>query len=340
MWEDFGDYQGIEVKDKTVTTPKLADLAVTNQKLDADIKDTLNYYDFTIVEGKFVSTSGTIIDAPTSTYAHTSLIHLPAGENVEIKAGGSASVSVISKYDSSGTFISNLQSGEGKVGTYTIRSTGDGIWIRVTNNSGYLPHANVYVRKKSLIDELSIDKTKLTTNLQKDLGYVPVELVYGEFIASSSQPTMDVGEVGVNPVYIRTKPIHLKAGETIEFNAVSTASTLTVAIVDASGNFEKVGLVGDVNSDVLKYFKATEDCYVIITNHTSYVSEEDFYVKSKSRIYNQDLNTNSDVSFNSVSTAGDLPTGTIANPPVGLLSGDVWADTTDSTEYPILRVKL
>src|SRR5699024_8544442 len=25
VWEDFGDYQGIEIKDKTVTTPKIAD---------------------------------------------------------------------------------------------------------------------------------------------------------------------------------------------------------------------------------------------------------------------------------------------------------------------------
>lgn len=56
--------------------------------------------------------------------------------------------------------------------------------------------------------------------------------------------------------------------------------------------------------------------------------------------YDQDLNTNSDVSFNSVSTNGQLPTGTLTNPPVGLVSGDVWADTTDSAEFPILRVKL
>ena len=56
--------------------------------------------------------------------------------------------------------------------------------------------------------------------------------------------------------------------------------------------------------------------------------------------YDQDLNTNSDVSFKSVSTNGQLPTGTLTNPPVGLVSGDVWADTTDSVEFPILRVKL
>lgn len=277
-WEDFGDYQGIELKDKTVTTPKLADLAVTNQKLDTDIKDALKYYDFTLTDGKFVSKTGSIGDG--QTYAHTSLIYLPAGEIVEVKAGGSASVSVISKYDSSGTFLSNLQSGEDKLGTYTIRSTGDGMWIRITNNTLYLPHVKVYVKSLDLIDNSSIDKTKLTSDLQKEIGYIPVDLVYGEFITSSSH-AQGAGKVGIGPTYIRTKPIPLKAGESIEFNAVSSASTLSLSIVDASGNFEKVGIVGSETSEPLKYFKAHEDCYVIITNNTANVPEEDFYVKKK-----------------------------------------------------------
>ena len=277
-WEDFGDYQGVEVKDKTVTTPKLADLAVTNQKLDTDIKDALKYYDFTLTDGKFVSKAGSIGNG--QTYAHTSLIYLPAGEIVEVKAGGSASVSVISKYDSSGTFLSNLQSGEDKLGTYTIRSTGNGMWVRITNNTLYLPHGKVYVKSLDLIDNSSIDKTKLTSGLQKEIGYMPSELVYGEFITSSTH-AQGVGKVGIGPTYIRTKPIPLKAGESIEFNAVSSASTLSLSIVDASGNFEKVGIVGSESSEPLKYFKATEDCYVIITNNTANVSEEDFYVKKK-----------------------------------------------------------
>lgn len=277
-WEDFGDYQGVEVKDKTVSTPKLADLAVTNQKLDTDIKDALNYYDFTLTDGKFVSKTGAIGDG--LTYAHTSLIYLPAGEIVEVKAGGSASVSVISKYDSSGTFLSNLQSGEDKLGTYTIRSTGDGIWVRITNNTLYLPHDKVYVKSLDLIDNSSIDKSKLTSDLQKEIGYMPSELVYGEFITSSSH-AQGVGKVGIGPTYIRTKPIPLKAGEAIEFYAVSSASTLALSIVDASGNFEKVGIVGSETSEPLKYFKAHEDCYVVITNNTAIVPEEDFYVKKK-----------------------------------------------------------
>lgn len=277
-WEDFGDYQGVEVKDKTVTTPKLADLAVTNQKLDTDIKDALKYYGFTLSDGRYVSKTGSI--GYGTTYAYTNLIYLPAGEIVEVKAGGSASVSVVSKYDSAGNFLSNLQSGEDKLGTYTIRSTGDGMWVRITNNTLYLPHEKVYVKSLDLIDNSSIDKMKLTSNLQKEIGYMPNELVYGEFITSISH-SQGVGKVGIGPTYIRTKPIHLNVDEAIEFKAVSSASTLTLAIVDVDGNFEKVGIIGSESSEPLKYFKAHEDCYVIITNNTAIVSEEEFYVKKK-----------------------------------------------------------
>ena len=66
--------------------------------------------------------------------------------------------------------------------------------------------------------------------------------------------------------------------------------------------------------------------------------------------YDQPLNTTDNVSFNSVTTqtvntdvlntSGEIPTGTLITPPTGLVSGDVWADTTDSSEFPMLRVKL
>jgi hypothetical protein len=65
--------------------------------------------------------------------------------------------------------------------------------------------------------------------------------------------------------------------------------------------------------------------------------------------YDQSLNTTNSVQFASVTTqsvntdtlhvAGTIPTGTLANPPAGLLSGDMWADITDSTTHPIVRVK-
>ena len=62
-------------------------------------------------------------------------------------------------------------------------------------------------------------------------------------------------------------------------------------------------------------------------------------------VFDQTLNTTSVVNFASVTapvinTTGTIPSGTLASPPGGIVSGDVWADTTDSATYPTLRVKV
>lgn len=51
-WEDFGDYQGIEIKDDAVTTPKIADNAVTTGKTDFIVHDdTVNLFDGSFTKG-------------------------------------------------------------------------------------------------------------------------------------------------------------------------------------------------------------------------------------------------------------------------------------------------
>ena len=59
--------------------------------------------------------------------------------------------------------------------------------------------------------------------------------------------------------------------------------------------------------------------------------------------YDQSLNTTDNVRFasikaDSIEVGGELKKGTLQTPPTGLLKGDMWLDTTDSSEYPILRV--
>lgn len=59
--------------------------------------------------------------------------------------------------------------------------------------------------------------------------------------------------------------------------------------------------------------------------------------------YNQSLNTTDNVRFasikaDSIEVGGELKKGTLQNPPTGLVKGDMWLDTTDSTTHPILRV--
>lgn len=60
--------------------------------------------------------------------------------------------------------------------------------------------------------------------------------------------------------------------------------------------------------------------------------------------YDQSLNTTDDVAFdtvtaNEVNINGVLKKGTLASPPVGLLTSEYWLDTTDSAINPILRQK-
>ncbi|WP_333577865.1 hypothetical protein [Sphingobacterium sp.] len=58
--------------------------------------------------------------------------------------------------------------------------------------------------------------------------------------------------------------------------------------------------------------------------------------------YDQPLNTTDSVKFesvlaNDVEVDGTLKSGTISNPPTGLVSGEFWLDVTDSATHPILR---
>lgn len=78
---------------------------------------------------------------------------------------------------------------------------------------------------------------------------------------------------------------------------------------------------------------------------TAYEWKQDFSLTGGGggEAYDQSLNTANNVQFASLETdalevGGELPTGTLANPPSGLLSGDVWSDTTDSNTYPVIRV--
>ena len=266
------------VGESSVNTTNIVDDAVTVKKLANGVRNDLGYYNSSWVDGKFIATNGTIGNG--EMYAYTDLIYLPQDEVVEITAGGSASVSVISSYDSSGNFLRNVQTGQDKVATYTLRAMGAGMWIRVTNNRAWLSHGESYVKSIVKVKDNTITENKLTEKVQKEIGYVPYQLVHGEFITSGSHP-LGAGKVGYGPTYFRTEPIYLQTGQEIEYVAISSSSTLSLAIVDSNGTFEDVGIVGSDNASPIKYFKAHSNCYVVITNNTANVPLSDFYVKYK-----------------------------------------------------------
>lgn len=92
-------------------------------------------------------------------------------------------------------------------------------------------------------------------------------------------------------------------------------------------------------------FLTDEPSFVINPQNVKLTDEPENPFPDDFEVYDQSLNTFDSVTFASLSTdvfevGGELPAGTLASPPAGLLSGDMWADTTDSATHPVLRVKL
>lgn len=259
--------------DKSITTVKLADESVTNQKLSDDLLNRLNYLDFTFTEGSFINNVGETGLGPA--YAYTNLIDIAKGEEVEIMAGGTANVAVIAEYDTSGNFVRTIQQGQGFLATYTFRANAN-TKIRITNSTSYLPHELVYVRKTNLVEDSSITQYQLSDLVKKQVGFIPTQYIFGEFIASSSHAS-GAGAIGYGVTYMRSEPFMLRAGETLKTNAVSSASTLLLAVVDEDGNYIRDAIVGSA-STAIKSYTATSDEYLILTNNRANVPFDEFYV--------------------------------------------------------------
>lgn len=108
VWEDFGDYQGIEIKDGSVTATKIADKAVTFGKIDNLIEDkSTNRFDINkLTYDKAYTSYGEYGDNPN--YAITGFINLEPNDvlrtNLSVYAG-------IVIFDSTQNFLGVRQAG-------------------------------------------------------------------------------------------------------------------------------------------------------------------------------------------------------------------------------------
>lgn len=91
---------------------------------------------------------------------------------------------------------------------------------------------------------------------------------------------------------------------------------------------------------ILDHNTMSEEPYFIIRPKNVSLTDNNI---SEVEVYDQSLNTTDNVKFasikaDSIEVGGELKSGTLETPPTGLVKGDMWLDTTDSSEHPILRV--
>lgn len=167
-WEDFGDYQGIEIKDGTVTFEKLS------KNLQADIDLSVPF-----TEGKYINFSGDMVSH--GSYRYSDIFKLFKGEKIIFKnIVNTANNALVSKYDDNGVFKSSplqVTSNNNADYTYTATETVENLRISHHMNS---------------LTSISVAKTgAYTTNL---INYINSNSVdYVDSVSTFIQPNVTTG---------------------------------------------------------------------------------------------------------------------------------------------------
>ncbi|WP_448667525.1 sialate O-acetylesterase [Aerococcus viridans] len=171
-WEDFGDYQGIEIKEGTVTSEKIADKAVTPIK-NSDIlpfKNLLNYS--SLVANKLLNSTGLTSDSPI--YSTTDFISF-TGSSLTFSSDQNG---VVCFYDSAKNLLTyNLVANDGNfkygvtfnspANTAFIRVSvrNSRTWAQVESGSKFTGYEDKYYLNKLGVDTFNIKKGAITNDL-------------------------------------------------------------------------------------------------------------------------------------------------------------------------------
>lgn len=207
-WEDFGDYQGIELKDGTVTTSKLVKGAVTADNTNFAEMVKINILTgYTITNGYLGTDGVTFVGSssyrsptelipvlPNTTYEHNFYnLNIYGQDGKIISAVGSATINGTSTYttNSSTYFVSPV------ISNATV-PVGDEYFYDITNNSVIIPNL-------TLIHERNKEIEFVDVNILDEFDYVA-----GYYIPNGLNPD--------NKYYTTTEPIPVTPGATYEHN--------------------------------------------------------------------------------------------------------------------------
>ncbi|WP_373754972.1 hypothetical protein, partial [Jeotgalibaca porci] len=305
-WEDFGDYQGIEVKDGTITNQKYADKSITIDKTNFGEMIKINILTgYTVTNGYFDSDGVTRIGS-TAYRSPTELIPVMPNTTYEHNFYN------MNIYDKSGNIISTVGSaainGKGKyttgATTYFVSPvienatvpTGSAYFYDVSNSEIIIPNLSLIHDKNSEIELLDI-------NILDDFSFTN-----GYYIPTGLNPD--------NNYYTTTELIPVSPGETYKHNFYNinlhnNDGTLLRAAGSASVNGKgSYTIPSDTN-----YITPTIRLVDVPMNEAYWYSTTKEHFKVNGLIVTEDnfLKTSNNTAY--VSTAGnDNNKGTISSP--------------------------
>ena len=245
-WEDFGNYQGIEVKDGTVTNSKIAYEAVTHDKTDF-LKTGKNLFDKSKAILGYVSGTGDILTSPdtyvvsiqvspNTTYSRTSYVlqvgfynndtfisHIGYNEATDHTLTTPANCNVM-KVTVPDKLLENYQVEEGAVRT-DYEPFGYGIARKFPNNVGRTDLKNMSVSEDKLIDKqgrliYGTDDNLIKVNFPNQTISIPAQafLISSTGILPVPKETIDISGYTSNTYHLfvnkATKNYHVAQAST------------------------------------------------------------------------------------------------------------------------------
>lgn len=340
LWTSGGVYQSTGISDNSITMEKIKGTVLSKNLFNLGTRELNKYID---------PSANSIINS--GSYDTSDYIPVTPGRSYTISFGRS-----IAFYDSNRTFVSAFSLGS-------------------TNPIVVITAQEVYIRvsfTKSNINIAQIEEGDTSTEYEPYKWVISNEMIGNNAIAIEKLKGLVAGKNKFNKNniisgYLDPSTLQLTgstywASEYINVDVGRPYTCIGVrSIIEYSADLNPLKGMDLSPSDAITFIP--ENPIIRISVHPTYLENAQLEEGNNSTkyephkwvipsemvesadggggtTYDQSLNTTDDVQFNSVKTTGILPIGTLVVPPVGLVGGDVWADTTDSETHPILRVML